>query len=69
MLAGGQTGIIHYVVLQIDKDPRQEGPTVQFNFNEINLVCGSVVSEDWKEGVKQAVVAAMKAVGEDGQSG
>ncbi len=65
VLAGRQTGIIHYVVLQIDKDPRQEGPTVQFN--ESNLVGGSVVSEDWKEGVKQAVVAAMKAVGEDGR--
>ncbi len=65
MLTGGQTEIIHYIVLQIDKYPRQEGPTVQFN--EINLGGGSVVSEDWKEGVKQAVVAAMKAVGEDGR--
>ena len=65
VLAGGQTGIVHYVVLQIDKDPRQEGPTVQFN--EINLGGGSIVSEDWKEGVKQAVAAATKAVGEDGR--
>ena len=65
VLAGGQTGIVHYVVLQIDKDPRREGPTVQFN--EINLGGGSIVSEDWKEGVKQAVVAATKAVGEDGR--
>jgi hypothetical protein len=65
VLAGGQTGIIHYIVLQIDKDPRQEGPTVQFN--EIILGGGSFVSEDWKEGVKQAVAAATKAVGEDGR--
>jgi predicted ATP-dependent protease len=65
VLAGGQTGIIHYIVLQIDKDPRQEGPTVQFN--EVNLGGGSIVSEDWKEGVKQAVAAATKAVGEDGR--
>jgi hypothetical protein len=65
VLAGGQTGIIHYIVLQIDKDPRQEGPTVQFN--EMNLGGGSIVSEDWKEGVKQAVAAAAKAVGEDGR--
>ena len=65
VLADGQTGIIHYIVLQIDKDPRQEGPTVQFN--EINLGGGSIVSEDWKVGVKQAVAAAMKAVGEDGR--
>ena len=64
VLAGGKAGIVHYIVLQIDKDPRREGPTVQFN--EINLGGGSIVSEDWKEGVKQAVTAATKAVGEDG---
>lgn len=65
VLAGGQTGTVHYIVLQLDKDPRREGPTVQFN--EINLGGGSIVGEDWKEGVKQAVAAATKAVGEDGQ--
>ena len=65
VLADGQTGIIHYIVLQIDKDPRQEGPTVQFN--EINLGGGSIVSEEWKAGVRQAVSAATKAVGEDGR--
>ena len=65
VLADGQTGIIQYIVLQIDKDPRQEGPTV--HFNEINLGGGSIVSEDWKEGVKQAVAAATKAVGEEGR--
>jgi len=63
--AGGQTGVVHYVVLQIDKDPRLGGPTVQFN--EINLGGGSIVSEDWKEGVKHAVEAATRAVGEDGR--
>ncbi len=66
VVAEGQTGIIHYIVLQIDEDPRQqEGPTVQFN--EINLGGGSIVSEDWKEGVKRAVAAATKLVGEDGR--
>jgi len=65
VLAGGQTGIVHYILLQIDKDSGQEGPTVQFN--EMNLGGGSIVSEDWKEGVKQAVAAAAKAVGEDGR--
>ena len=65
VLAGGQTGIVHYIVLQIDNDPRRGGPTVQFN--EINLGGGSIVSEDWKEGVKQAVVAATRAVGGDGR--
>jgi predicted S18 family serine protease len=61
----GQTGIVHYIALQIDKGPRQEGPMVQFN--EISLGGGSVVSEDWKEGVTHAVAAATKAVGEDGR--
>ena len=65
VLADGQTGIVHYIALQIDRDLRQEGPTVQFN--EINLGGGSVVSEDWKEGVKHAVVAATKTVGENGR--
>jgi len=65
VLAGGQIGTVHYVVLQIDKDPRQAGPTVQFN--EMNLGGGSIVSENWKEGVKQAVAAATRAVGEDGR--
>lgn len=65
VLAEGQTGIVHYIALRIDKDPRREGPTV--HFNEISLGGGSIVSEDWKEGVRQAVVAATHAVGEDGR--
>jgi predicted S18 family serine protease len=65
VLAGGKTGIVHYVILQIDKDPRLEGPTIQFN--EIHLGGGSIVSDDWKEGAKQAVAAATRAVGEDGR--
>ena len=36
-------------------------------FNEMNLGGGSLVSEDWKEGVRQAVTAATEAVGEDGR--
>lgn len=65
VLAGGHTGIVHYIVIQIDKDPRREGPSVQFN--EISLGGGSIVSEDWKEGVRQAALAATKAVREDGR--
>jgi hypothetical protein len=63
--AGGQTGVVHYVVLQIDKDPRLEGPTIQFN--EIHLGGGSKISEDWKEGVAHAVTAATRALGKDGR--
>jgi ATP-dependent Lon protease len=33
----------------------------------LNLGGGSIVSEDWKQGVKQDVAAATKAVGEDGR--
>ena len=56
--------VVHYIVPQIDKDSRQEAPTVQFN--EISLGGGSIVSEDWKEGVRHAVIAATKTVGETG---
>ena len=65
VLVGGKTGVVHYIILQIDKDSRQNGPTVQFN--EISLGGGSIVSEDWKEGVRHAVAAATKTVGEDGR--
>ena len=63
--AEGATGIVHYILIQFDRTAAQDGPTVQFN--EINLGGGSIVSEDWKAGVKQAVAAATKAVGEDGR--
>ena len=65
VLANGQTGTVHYIVLQLDRDPRREGPTILFN--EIHLGGGSAVSEDWKEGVKQAVAAATKVMREDGR--
>ena len=65
MLAGEQTGTIQSIVLQIDQGPRQEGPTVLFN--EIYLGGGSIVVEDWKEGVKQAFAAAMKGTATDGR--
>ncbi len=65
VLTNGQQGLVHYIVIQIDNDPRQEGPTVRFS--EINLGGGSLVGEDWKEGVIQAVRAAAKTAGEDGR--
>ena len=61
----GLPGVVNYILIQFDQTAAQDGPTVQFN--EINLGGGSRVSEDWKEGVKQAVAAATKAVGEDGR--
>lgn len=65
VLTNGQNGLVHYIVIQIDHDPRQEGPTVRFN--EINLGGGSRVGEDWKAGVTQAVRAAAKTAGENGR--
>lgn len=61
----GEKGLVHYIVIQFDHDPRLEGPTV--TFNEINLGGGSLVGEDWKEGVIQAVRAAVKVSGQDGR--
>ena len=58
VLANGQTDTVHYIVLQLDRDPRREGPTVQFN--EINLGGGSIVGEDWKEGVKQDASGSLR---------
>lgn len=65
VLTNGEKGLVHYIVIQIDRDPRQEGPTVRFN--EINLGGGSRVGEDWKAGVIQAVRAAAKTAGESGR--
>ena len=64
MLTNKQAGPVHYIVLQLDKDPQQGGPTIRFN--EGNLCGGSIVSGHGKEGLAQAVAAATKAVGEDG---
>lgn len=64
VLANTQAGPVHYIVLQLDKDPQQGGPTIRFN--EGNLCGGSIVSGHGKEGLAQAVAAVTKAVGEDG---
>jgi len=61
----GRTGVVHYVVIQINRLPQPDGPVVQFS--EIALGGGSVVGEDWKEGVKQAVRAALRHLGLDGK--
>lgn len=65
VLTNGDKGLVHYIVIQLDHDPRLEGPTVQFN--EITLGGGSLVGEDWKEGAMDAVRAAVKASGYDGR--
>ncbi len=58
-------GVVSFVAIQISIQARQDGPTVQFN--EINLGGGSAVGTDWKAGVKQAVLAATRALGIEGR--
>ena len=61
----GLPGVVNYILIQFDRTTAQDGPTVQFN--EVNLGGGSLVSEEWKEGVRRAVRAVMQAVGDDGR--
>jgi predicted S18 family serine protease len=60
----GQPGVVNYIVIQLDRTTTEDGPTVQFN--EVNLGGGSLVGEEWKEGVRRAVRAAAQAVGDPG---
>ena len=61
----GLPGVVNYIVVQLDHVATQDGPTVQFN--EVNLGGGSLVGEEWKEGVRRAVQAVLHAVGESGR--
>lgn len=54
----GQTGVVHYIVIQINRRPQSDGPVVQFN--EIALGGGAAVGNDWKDGVKRAVRASLR---------
>ena len=62
-MGGKETGGVHYIAIQLDRDPERRGPTILFN--EIALGGGSAVGKDWKEGVRLAVAAAAEAIGED----
>jgi uncharacterized protein len=61
----GLPGVVNYILIQFDRTTAQDGPTVQFN--EVNLGGGSLVGEEWKEGVRRAVRAVTLAVGDDGR--
>lgn len=61
----GRPGVVNYIVIQLDRTATEDGPTVQFN--EVNLGGGSLVGEEWKEGVRRAVRAAGQAVGDPGR--
>lgn len=62
-IGGKEIGGLHYIAIQLDRDPERRGPTILFS--EISLGGGSVVGKDWKEGVRRAVAAAAEALGED----
>lgn len=61
----GRTGVVHYIVIQITTGVQVEGPVIQFS--QINLGGGSLVGDDWKESIKQAVAAAIRQLGVDGR--
>lgn len=58
---GQQVGNVHYVVLQIERDPQGRGPTVLFS----EFSSGSAVDDVWKDGARTAIIAAAKVMGED----
>ena len=60
----GLPGVVNYILIQFERTTAQDGPIVQFN--EINLGGGSLVGEEWKEGVRRAVQAVTRIVGDEG---
>lgn len=60
----GLPGVINYVLIQFERIAAQNGPVI--DFNEFNLGGGSLVGEEWKDGVRSAVQAVARLVGEDG---
>jgi Lon protease (S16) C-terminal proteolytic domain len=62
----GLPGVVNYILVQLDRVAGHDGPTVQFN--EVNLGGGSLVGEEWKEGVRRAVRAVTQAVGDSGHN-
>ena len=60
----GLPGVVNHVLIQFERIAVQHGPVI--DFNEINLGGGSVVGEEWKDGVRHAVQAVARLVGEDG---
>lgn len=61
VIGGQQVGNIHYVVLQLDRDPQGNGPTILFS----EFSSGSAVDDVWKDGARAAITAAARVMGED----
>ncbi|MEK7869678.1 MAG: hypothetical protein AAB271_05040, partial [Nitrospirota bacterium] len=60
----GLPGVINHVLIQFERIAAQNGPVIEFN--EVNLGGGSLVGEEWKDGVRHAVQAVARLMGEDG---
>ncbi len=61
---GQQVGNVHYIVLQLDRDPQGRGPTILFSESS----AGSAVDEVWKDGARAAIAAAARIMGEDARN-
>lgn len=58
---GKAIGTVHYIAIQVDQDLRGQGPRIQFS----EMLRGSAVGDQWKDGVRAATIAAAAATGED----
>jgi predicted S18 family serine protease len=61
LVGGTPVGNVHYVLLQLERDPQGRGPTVLFS----EAGAGSAVDEEWKNGARAALSAAARVTGED----
>jgi uncharacterized protein len=61
IIGGQQVGNVHYVALQLERDPQGRGPTVLFS----EAAAGSAVDDVWKDGARTAIVAAARVMSED----
>ena len=62
----GLSGVVSYILIQLDRVPSQDGPTVQFS--EINFGGGSRVGDEWKESMRRAAQAVAHTVGDEGRT-
>ncbi|MBI5776925.1 MAG: hypothetical protein HY444_05995, partial [Nitrospirae bacterium] len=61
VIGGQQVGNIHYVALQLERDPQGRGPTILFS----ESLPGSAVDDVWKDGARAAIAAAARVMKED----
>lgn len=64
VIDGQQIGTVHYVNLQLERDPQGSGPTILFS----EFATGSAVDDVWKNGARTAISAAAKVLGQDGRT-